>query len=304
MASNQSAQKYRLLGSGDDETSDTSLGRLYEGDRPLARCKRSPWKSVPRVTAMVISGIIGGFALGYAVHSSRCASALSPYMRLATDHSDTLWWTTLYSNETASDSELNELWDTQIPWESGIVALKNEEARALNLPESQPFPWDASRKSLYIVNAHHVLHCVVGDPRLEAAVAVRNLYISIQQYRTNTPQTINYPHILHCLDTLRLETMCTADDTLRYVPLNSAHGYRPGDGQPRMCRDWDRVREFVESHDPCYRYLKPGDTELSNLERFKFCSENSEYLPKIRKYFKYDAGWTPEPQEGPRELVW
>ena len=98
--------------------------------------------------------------------------------------------------------------------------------------------------------------------------------------------------------------MCTADDTLRYVPLNSAQGYRPGDGQRRQCRDWSKVQEFVEAHDPCYRYLKPGDKAVSNLERFKFCPPDSQYLPKIRKYFGFDGDWSPEPQEGPRELNW
>ncbi|KAJ2980120.1 hypothetical protein NUW58_g7030 [Xylaria curta] len=106
------------------------------------------------------------------------------------------------------------------------------------------------------------------------------------------------------MNTLRVEAMCTADDTLRYVPLNSANGFHPGDGQSRKCRDWKQVQSFVEKHDPCYRYLKPGDTEISNLERFKFCSEETGYLPKIRSYFGYNDSWVPEPQEGPRELVW
>lgn len=99
--------------------------------------------------------------------------------------------------------------------------------------------------------------------------------------------------------------MCTADDTLRYVPLNSdGHGFRPGDGQSRQCRDWEKVQEFVSDHDPCYQYMNPGDKELSNLQRFKFCPADSPYLPKIRKYFGYDNDWVPEPAQGPRELDW
>ncbi|KAI1116641.1 hypothetical protein F5Y14DRAFT_458698 [Nemania sp. NC0429] len=301
MESAKVTQKYHLLGTGDEGMAGTSPRHSFENYRPLKKSTNFSRKSAFLLIA--ISGLLltCGFGLGYAARRDRHSQVLSPYItvtnlpplvNLATDNVEILWWNTPYSNETASDSELNELWDSQIPWESGIIALTNDEARALNLPESQPFPWDGSRKSLYIVNAHHVLHCV------------RNLYISIQQYRTNARQTIDYHHILHCLDTLRLETMCSADDTLRYVPLNSAHGFRPGDGQRRMCRSWDRVQQFVESHDPCYRYLSPGDTEISNLERFKFCPEGSSYLPKIRKYFGYDDHWTPEPQEGPRELVW
>ncbi|KAI0972065.1 hypothetical protein F4678DRAFT_431029 [Xylaria arbuscula] len=287
----RTSQQYRLLDSDDDDTTKSTVPRFYE-DRGWLRRLGGVLRTSFIATIAVLFGI-GGFVIGSIYGKHTVVSPVSPYIKLSFDSPEILWWNTEFSNESVTDSELNRLWDVTIPWESGIIALENEEARKLKLPESQPFPWDASRKSLYINNAHHVLHCV------------RNLYISIQQYRTNKTQTINYPHILHCLDTLRVETMCAADDTLRYVPLNSAHnGFRPGDGQQRTCRNWDRVQEFVERHDPCYRYLKPGDTEISNLERFKFCPESTGYLPKIRKYFGYEHDWVPEPQEGPRELDW
>lgn len=84
-----------------------------------------------------------------------------------------------------------------------------------------------------------------------------------------------------------------ADDTPRYVPLNSVHGFRPGDGQKRKCRNWDKMDRFVQTHDPCYKYVQPGNKQLSNLERFKYCPDNSQYLPKIRKYFGYTDDWVP-----------
>ena len=87
--------------------------------------------------------------------------------------------------------------------------------------------------------------------------------------------------------------MCLADDTPRYVPLNSVHGFRPGDGQNRKCRDWNKVQKFVSAHDPCYKYIEPGNKELSNLERFKYCPDDSQYLQKIRKYFNYSEDWLP-----------
>lgn len=91
--------------------------------------------------------------------------------------SDTLWWNTKYSSENATDAETNRLWDTTIPWESGIIAVTNEEAEALNLPESQPFPWDGSEKRIYIVNAHHILHCVVRFPHAAVVPShTRRLY--------------------------------------------------------------------------------------------------------------------------------
>ena len=89
--------------------------------------------------------------------------------------------------------------------------------------------------------------------------------------------------------------MCAGDDTLRYIPLNNVSGFKPGDGQKRMCRDWHRMQSFVEKHDPCYRYVFPGDDTVSNLERFKYCPNDSPYLPKIREYFGYGDEWLPFP---------
>jgi hypothetical protein len=79
MASEQAAQKYHLLGPEDDGTSDTSFRRSYEDDRPLARWKRWSYKSMLFVTAIVILVTMGGFALGFAFHASRCVPTLSPY---------------------------------------------------------------------------------------------------------------------------------------------------------------------------------------------------------------------------------
>ncbi|KAI0102110.1 hypothetical protein GGR51DRAFT_295719 [Nemania sp. FL0031] len=293
MAPDRVAQAYRLLDSDDERGAKELSHRVYEERRWFPKWERMSLATISIFTSVIALSAIGGFAIGLAFGANKASPTLSPYIRLEYDQKETLWWTTSYSDEEAIEMELNRLWDTQIPWERGIIALGNDEARAMNLLESQPFPWDVSKKSRYIVNAHHLLHCV------------RNLYISIHQYRTNVTQTINYPHILHCLDTLRAEVMCTADDTLRYVPLNKTHnGFRPGDGQQRKCRNWDQVQSFVEKHDPCYRYFKPGNTEISNLERFKFCPEESGYLPKIRSHFGYDDSWVPLPDEGPRELVW
>ncbi|KAK9786402.1 putative Calcineurin-like phosphoesterase domain-containing protein [Seiridium cardinale] len=292
MPSHKTDQNYRLLAS--EEDGDGSLESLPDDInlRPQFWVARNPsylryWK----LLAMTLI-LIASFSLGYYARGKTPVELGSPYVNLAFNQPDTIWWTTQFSDHNASTAELNELWDSRIPWESGIIALGKEEARALDLPDSQPFPWDSTKKSIYIVNAHHILHCV------------RNLYISIQQYRANIPQTINYPHILHCLDSLRAETMCTADDTLRYVPFNSAHGFRPGDGQARKCRDWNKLQQFVETHDSCYRYLQPGNENISNLERFKFCPPESQYIPKIRKYFGHAPDWTPALQEGPRELAW
>lgn len=49
-------------------------------------------------------------------------------VKLGYSQRETLWWNTEYSAENASEAELNRLWDATIPWESGIIALSNEDA--------------------------------------------------------------------------------------------------------------------------------------------------------------------------------
>ena len=117
----------------------------------------------------------------------------------------------------------------------------------------------------------------------------RNLYISVTEYREGVSQSIPHAHIVHCLDTLRAEVMCTADDTPLYLPLNGA-GVRPGEGQNRICRDWDELQNWVDNHDPCF---KDVDSDTSILEKMKYCHKDSPYLPTIRNYFGFDESWTP-----------
>ena len=92
------------------------------------------------------------------------------------------------------------------------------------------------------------------------------------------------------MDNIRLNIMCTADDTLFYIPQNNVSA-RPGEGQERTCRDWSELDRWIDKHDPCYRDVPvPSGT---NLEKMKFCPENSPYLPLIRQYFGYDENWVP-----------
>ena len=94
---------------------------------------------------------------------------------------------------------------------------------------------------------------------------------------------------------MRVETMCTADDTPRYVPLNSQRkDLKPGENQIRMCRDFNKLDAWAKEHDGCYKYVEPGNEDISNLERFKYCRKGSKYLPKVREYFGYAKDWTPE----------
>ena len=52
-------------------------------------------------------------------------------------------------------------------------ALSNEEAASMDLPDSQPFPLDPHNQKIYMMKAHHLLHCVVRNryrERLQRAI--------------------------------------------------------------------------------------------------------------------------------------
>jgi hypothetical protein len=52
-------------------------------------------------------------------------------------------------------------------------------------------------------------------------------------------------HTRHCLNLLREVVLCTSDTTLD--PLNTPHG-TDGVGVVHVCRDWQKVYDFVEDN--------------------------------------------------------
>ena len=73
-------------------------------------------------------------------------------------------WNPYSTYGTGNKNETNR----SIMWESldvspGGVSLDKQWAKDLGLPPAQPFPWDKSR-SLYLLNGHHSLHCMVCYP--------------------------------------------------------------------------------------------------------------------------------------------
>lgn len=54
----------------------------------------------------------------------------------------------------------NEVWEA-INIDVGMIAVPDEFVSKTNLVPSQRFVWDES-KSVYLLNGHHTLHCVVS----------------------------------------------------------------------------------------------------------------------------------------------
>lgn len=99
-------------------------------------------------------------------------------------------------------------------------------------------------------------------------------------YRDGKAQQWGEGHIAHCLHVLREDTACNADDTMRYTgrlhAMKDANttGVYSGVGQTRMCRSWDKLRDFAAEHSACYR--RPTDHYVPLLDRYKNCPDGSK----------------------------
>jgi len=180
-------------------------------------------------------------------------------------HTRTEWWG---DNHTRAD----ELWDG-IDISPLTVALTDEWALDHDLTVSESrFPWD-KQKGLYYLKVFHQLHCLK---------IMRKAWRDIE---LGNPQTLNPNHIYHCLDTLRQDVVCKADDTPMPTIL------KPdviGNNQVMQCRNIDKVVEWTQQPDQqsCYRRLTDYVKLEHKLERFAFCPKESKYYPVMSSYFE------------------
>lgn len=167
---------------------------------------------------------------------SRCEATPAPPATCATSFwanselrfSKSVHWNTPYSTD--NKSLTNELWRDLFPIGQGVVYLPTTWAEQYGLPVSLPNTQNAS-ESTYFVAAYHQLHCLS---------VIRSALYKFSEGRN---EEVKWEHTIHCLDSLRQSTMCRADDTLLYTEDGNVFG----DGQVRECRDWEKLREWVET---------------------------------------------------------
>jgi len=77
--------------------------------------------------------------------------------------------------------------------------------------------------------------------------------------------------------------MCNADDTPRYTggvnQQASAEEPISGAGQMRLCKDWNKLREWATEHSACYKSINLDDPEFPSTERYKFCPDGEQVWP-------------------------
>ncbi|CDM37565.1 hypothetical protein DTO013E5_7647 [Penicillium roqueforti] len=211
------------------------------------------------ITNIITISIIAANPEPYRTHSKYADLHLThtePYV-LLTDYSS--------PNTTLADT----LWHS-INIDSGVVALPDSFATSHNLRTAQRFPWDTS-KGIYILHGFHNLHCL------------KIIYISLFEFREGQTQTRTWHHIAHCLDALRRQIICDADDTPRATERRVE--VVSGVGQNRVCRNWGELENWAKAHTSCYRRPEKPEDE-TGLKRFMHCPEGSGYV--------VDEGYVPE----------
>ncbi|KAF3484391.1 uncharacterized protein GIQ15_03715 [Arthroderma uncinatum] len=158
-------------------------------------------------------------------------------------------YATEYSSDEYTGEDKDALWNS-IDISEGFVALTHEESDALGLPRSQTFPWDVNKGIKKPLVAYH--------------------------------------HIEHCLDLLRQDIICHADD---FMDFTGGHGdeFLTGDNQPRKCRDWNKLSDWVKERSACYKTVnitRAGEDHgvTHQLDRYTHCPKGSPYEPLIEAW--------------------
>lgn len=211
------------------------------------------------------------------LYSPRTKYWPSKYANLLRNREEPYVRRTRYSsdNETLKD----QLWH-DINVDHGVVALSDDWVAQHGLRSAQRFPWDTT-KGIYILHGFHNLHCL------------KIVHISLGEYRRGETQSRVWHHISHCLDALRRQILCDADDTPRATERREE--VVSGLLQHRNCRSSTELEDFARQHTACYKRPERPDGK-PRLERFKHCPKDSGYVV-LDDYIPTDEFLTGLPEE-------
>jgi len=187
------------------------------------------------------------------------------YNKVVTYHAWTDWQS---ENDTIADA----LWDS-VDISPITIALPKTWAAEYGLPESNTFYWDED-KALYHIKGIHGMHCLKYLRHFIVKSGREGLPLA--------PFVVE--HMGHCLDALRQDIMCAADDTLMPGLVEG----RLGDKQLLQCRDWDALLRWAKDpeRDSCFQQASDYKHVAHNLERHAVCPPGSQYDAVSRKYFE------------------
>lgn len=98
---------------------------------------------------------------------------------------------------------------------------------------------------------------------------------------------IPHGHVEHCLDSLRQDLMCAADDT-PMPSLELLNG--SGEGQMMQCKDFGKLIAWTQApeRNACYKRLTTSDYKpiVHSIERYAFCPAGSQHFAAMSRYFE------------------
>ncbi|MCJ1382735.1 hypothetical protein MMC17_005848 [Xylographa soralifera] len=119
-------------------------------------------------------------------------------------------------------------------------------------------PFDEAEGSLYdlVWNSPQMSDSLGIVALPESFIQAKSLPLSMRFPWDHSKGTAELGHLAHCLNVLREDTLCHADDTPRYAghlhaEANASHPVS-GIGQLRKCRDFGKLFDFAMEHSACY----------------------------------------------------
>lgn len=61
---------------------------------------------------------------------------------------------------------------------------------------------------------------------------------------------VSYHYMKHCLDLLRQDIMCNADENMDFT-AGHRDNFLSGENQPRECRDWNKLHAWFKERSAC-----------------------------------------------------
>ncbi|KAH8433405.1 uncharacterized protein LDX57_011039 [Aspergillus melleus] len=228
----------------------TQLGSA-ESSQELPLNKPSRWNGAWKYLLLALGGLLYIYPFIFTAKHAFSERAPKEYAQVNTFR--TVWkpftWNTEYSPQ--NHSEADPLWAAINP-AHGIISVDREWAEENHWPNSMPMP-DDDKKSVYLLEAYHQLHCLQ---------MIRLTFWEAVEGRPYTHQPSN--HMEHCFDYLRQIVQCNADNT----PLYTFGEFQAGDGQLHRCRDWGELHDYATDHSACYRDSVHG---IPLKDHFGFC---------------------------------
>ncbi|OAA50680.1 hypothetical protein NOR_01130 [Metarhizium rileyi] len=229
------------------------------------------WKHCLLSITFLASLLVNAFSMYRWSQAHMATDGVSRYALLPRDVP--LPWEISNAYSSVDRAVQNEAWGAELLLpQRGILALDDDFTEAVGLPHSMRWPWD-KKKGVYVLTSTHELHCVMAlRETVNEAFDGKNL-------------SWPYNHIMHCLNTLRFTVMCHADDEPLYTgPLNwqlNSSSPRAGIGQPRLCRDWNKLRAWAQKHSACWEPVNLGDEGFPRTERYKYCPDGRKPWERV-----------------------